>query len=48
MVGSDIGDITSPTHVGSRPTRVDPQLVWQAFRFLGRQTRMAALRVGIS
>ena len=26
MVGSDIGDINSPTHVGSRSTRVDPKL----------------------
>ena len=26
MVGSDIGDINSPTHAGSRSTRVDPKL----------------------
>ena len=26
MVGSDIGDINSPTHAGSRPTRVDRKL----------------------
>ena len=26
MVWSDIGDINSPTHTGSRPTRVDPKL----------------------
>ena len=27
MVGSDIGDINSPTHAGSRSTRVDPKLL---------------------
>ena len=26
MVGNGIGDINSPTHVGSRSTRVDPKL----------------------
>ena len=26
MVASDIGDINSPTHAGSRSTRVDPKL----------------------
>ena len=48
MVGSDIGDINSPTHAGSRSTRVDPKLFGKPSDFLGRQTRMEALRVGIS
>ena len=35
MVGSDIGDINSPTHTGSRSTRVDPQLFGKPSDFSG-------------
>ena len=35
MVGSDIGDINSPTHAGSRSTRVDPKLFGKPSDFLG-------------
>ena len=35
MVGSDIGDINSPTHAGSRPTRVDPKLFGKPSDFSG-------------
>ena len=35
MVGSDIGDINSPTHVGSRSTRVDPKLFGKPSDFSG-------------
>ena len=35
MVGSDIGDINSPAHAGSRPTRVDPKLFGKSSDFSG-------------
>ena len=35
MVGSDIGDINSPTHAGSRSTRVDPKLFGKPSDFSG-------------
>ena len=35
MVGSDIGDIDSPTNVGSRSTRVDPKLFGKPSDFSG-------------
>ena len=35
MVGSDIGDINSPTYVGSRSTRVDPKLFGKPSDFSG-------------
>ena len=35
MVGSDIGDIISPTHAGSRSTRVDPKLFGKPSDFSG-------------
>ena len=35
MVGSDIGDINSPAHAGSRPTRVDPKLFGKPSDFSG-------------
>ena len=35
MGGSDIGDITSPTNVGSRSTRVDPKLFGKPSDFSG-------------
>ena len=35
MVGSDISDINSPTHAGSRPTRVDPKLFGKPSDFSG-------------
>ena len=35
MVGSDISDINSPTHVGSRSMRVDPKLFGQPSDFSG-------------
>ena len=35
MVGSDIGDINSPTHAGSRSTRVDPKLFGKPSDFYG-------------
>ena len=35
MVGSDIDDINSPTHVGSRSTRVDPKLFGKPSDFSG-------------
>ena len=35
MVGSDIGDINSPTHAGSRPKRVDPKLFGKPSDFSG-------------
>ena len=35
MVGNDIGDINSPTHVGSRSTRVDPKLFSKPSDFSG-------------
>ena len=35
MVGSDIGDINSPTHAGSRTTRVDPKLFGKPSDFCG-------------
>ena len=35
MVGSDIGDINSPTNVGSRSTRVDPKLFGKPSDFSG-------------
>ena len=35
MVGSDIGGINSPTHAGSRPTRVDPKLFGKLSDFSG-------------
>ena len=35
MVGSDIGDINSPTHVGSRSMRVDPKLFSKPSDFSG-------------
>ena len=35
MVGSDIGGFNSPTHVGSRSTRVDPKLFGKPSDFSG-------------
>ena len=35
MVGSDIGGINSPTHVGSRSTRVDSKLFGKPSDFSG-------------
>ena len=35
MVGSDIGDINSPTHAGSRSMRVDPKLFGKPSDFSG-------------
>ena len=35
MVGSDIGDINSSTHAGSRSTRVDPKLLGKPSDFSG-------------
>ena len=35
MVGSDIGDINSPTHIGSRSTREDPKLLGKPSDFSG-------------
>ena len=35
MVGSDTGGINSPTHAGSRPTRVDPKLFGKPSDFSG-------------
>ena len=35
MVGSDIGDINSPTNVGSQSTRVDPKLFGKPSDFSG-------------
>ena len=35
MVGSDIGDINSPPHAGSRSTRVDPKLFGKPLDFSG-------------
>ena len=35
MVGSDIGDINSPAHAGSRPPRVDPKLFGKTSDFSG-------------
>ena len=35
MVGSDIGDINSPTHAGSRSTRGDPKLFGKRPDFFG-------------
>ena len=35
MVGSDIGDIDSPTHAGSRSTRGDPKLFGKPSDFSG-------------
>ena len=35
MVGSNIGDVNSPTHAGSRSTRVDPKLFGKPSDFFG-------------